>query len=364
MKNGRFNSLTALATELERRAEAKRDYVADTRHVNAEVVGDAVKLNIGTFGQFDINDLAHRQIGEATNVPAVYYDKMRKEAPDLLAANVNRWFRQDAAKKTIRILDGNVRAVLSDRFNTGIEHEDMAARILPVLIKHDLDIMSADLTERRMYIKVVNKSVSRDLAKIGGAFGDGKHNILRTVSPALTISNSEVGMGAASILGGVYDGFCSNLATFGERSVRKYHVGGRQSVGEDVYALLTDETRRKTDEATLAQMADVVAAAFERARFDSLVDKIEGTASDRIEGDPVKAVSFASKKFGLTEGEGKDVLRHLIEGATLSRFGLYNAITRASQDVADYDRATELERLGGRIIELPDTEWKVIREAA
>jgi len=362
MKNGRFNSLTALATELERRAEAKRDYVADTRHVVAEVSEDKVKLAVGDE-QFDINDLAHRQIGEATNVPAVYYDKMRKDAPDLLATNINRWLKQEHAKKTIRILDGNVRAFLSDKYKP-IENEDMAARILPVLLERDLDIMSADLTERRMYIKVVNKSVSRDLAKIGGAFGDGKHNILRTVSPALTISNSEVGMGAASILGGVYDGFCSNLATFGERSVRKYHVGAKHDLGEDVYALLTDETRRKTDEATLAQMADVVAAAFERARFDSLVDKIEGTASDRIEGDPVKAVSFASKKFGLTEGEGKDVLRHLIEGATLSRFGLYNAITRASQDVADYDRATELERLGGRIIELPDTEWKVIREAA
>ena len=362
MKNGRFNSLTALATELERRAEAKKDYVADTRHVVAEVIGDAVTLAVGNE-QFGINDLAHRQIGEATNVPAGYYDKMRKDAPDLLATNINRWLKQEHAKKTIRILDGNVRAFLSDKYKP-IENEDMAARILPVLLERDLDIMSADLTERRMYIKVVNKSVSRDLAKIGGAFGDGKHNILRTVSPALTISNSEVGMGAASILGGVYDGFCSNLATFGERSVRKYHVGAKHDLGEDVYALLTDETRRKTDEATLAQMADVVAAAFERARFDSLVDKIEGTAADRIEGDPVKAVSFASKKFGLTEGEGKDVLRHLIEGATLSRFGLYNAITRASQDVADYDRATELERLGGRIIELPDTEWKVIREAA
>jgi hypothetical protein len=107
MKNGRFNSLTALATELERRAEAKRDYVADTRHVVAEVSEDKVKLAVGDE-QFDINDLAHRQIGEATNVPAVYYDKMRKDAPDLLAANVNRWLRQEPAKKTIRILDGNV----------------------------------------------------------------------------------------------------------------------------------------------------------------------------------------------------------------------------------------------------------------
>jgi hypothetical protein len=30
----------------------------------------------------------------------------------------------------------------------------------------------------------------------------------------------------------------------------------------------------------------------------------------------------------------------------------------------DYDRATELEYLGGRIIELPKTDWSVLAEAA
>ena len=78
----------------------------------------------------------------------------------------------------------------------------------------------------------------------------------------------------------------------------------------------------------------------------------------------VKVVSLAGRKLGLTEDEGRGVLRHLIEGGELSRFGLYNAITRQSQDVEDYDRATELERVGAAVVELPRGEWRVLAEAA
>jgi hypothetical protein len=57
------------------------------------------------------------------------------------------------------------------------------------------------------------------------------------------------------------------------------------------------------------------------------------------------------------EGEGAGVLAHLIRGGDLSQWGLVSAVTRFSQDVADYDRATELERIGGRIVELPKADW-------
>ena len=43
---------------------------------------------------------------------------------------------------------------------------------------------------------------------------------------------------------------------------------------------------------------------------------------------------------------------------------LYNAVTRQSQDVEDYDRATELERIGAQVIELPKSEWRELAMAA
>jgi hypothetical protein len=56
------------------------------------------------------------------------------------------------------------------------------------------------------------------------------------------------------------------------------------------------------------------------------------------------------------------VLHHLSRGRDFTRYGLQAAITRASADIAEYERATELERLGGRIILLPPSEWDALLE--
>ena len=54
------------------------------------------------------------------------------------------------------------------------------------------------------------------------------------------------------------------------------------------------------------------------------------------------------------------VLRHLIVEGDLSGYGIVNAVTHYSQDVEDYDRATEFEALGGKLIELAPTDWKCL----
>lgn len=359
MKSGL--SLQELAAEIERRAGAKKDLVVSTKHL--EVTPD-LKLTVADKEQFGINKIAHGQIASHCEIPKKYYDKMLADAPDLLANNINTWFRKYPSPRMVRALDGNARALLSDRYRP-LENEDLAQAVLPAILDLGLDVMSSQITETRLYLKAVHPKVTRELKAMGGAFGDGKHNIVRCLAPAITISNSEVGEGALSVLGGVYDGFCSNLASFGERSTRKYHVGGKHEiVGEEMYALLSDDTRRKTDVATWAQVADVVKAAFNEAHFNSLCDKISETQNEKIEGDPVMVVKLTTSRFGLTEATGTSILKHLIEGGDLSRFGLHNAVTRASQDVDDYDNATGMERIGAQIIELPKAEWKVLAQAA
>jgi len=366
MKSGK--SLQDLAREIERRAAAKKDVVVKTDHVTmikAPLLSTArVHLQIADAFEVGVNSIANQQIAEHVDIPKKYYDRMLTSDPALLCTNVNAWFGKEPVARMVRTLDGTARAFLSDRYRP-LENEELAEAVLPALMDMDLAVMSSEITDRRLYIKAVDRKIERELKAIGGKFGDGGHNIVRCLSPAVTISNSEVGMGALSVLGGVYDGFCSNLATFGERSTRKYHVGGKHEIGgEDIYALLSDATRRKTNDALWAQVTDIVKGAFQRASFDSLCDKIAETASHKIEGDPVKVVNLTTKRFGMTEGEGTSILRHLIEGGDLSRFGLYNAVTRAAQDLDDYDRATEFERLGANVIELPASEWREMALAA
>jgi hypothetical protein len=360
MKTGK--TLVELATEIERRANAKSDLVASTKNMGMTLSGE---LCVGHDKSFKINDIAHNQIAQHLEIPTKYYDKMQTEAPALLANNVNEWFTRHPAPRMVRTLDGTARAFLSDKFSPDMENEDLAQAVLPVLFDLNLDIMSCEVTDRRLYIKAVDKKVSRELAKTGARFGDGGHTIVRVTAPAITISNSEVGHGALSIQGGVYDQFCSNLASFGERSMRRAHLGGRQSIADgELYSMLSDKSKRLDNAALWSKVRDVVRGVFDLGQFNALVDKIEGTQADKIGGDVVKVVELSTKRLGLLESEGKSVLRHLIEGGDLSRFGLYNAVTRMSQDVESYDRATELERIGAQVIELPKADWQVLAEAA
>jgi hypothetical protein len=368
MKSGR--SLIDFAHEVERQASTKRDFVARTSAIEMgldEEFERLLKLNVGSE-KFAINELAHDQIGQYCGIPSAYYDRCKAANPELLIHNVNTWIRShENEKRMVRTLDGNTRAFLSDAYRP-LENIDLANAILPILLDTGkYDIMSCQVTEKRLYIKVVGKALARELAKTGNYLGDGAHKIVRVLYPAVTISNSEVGFGQLAIQQGLYDSGCSNLATMGERALKRRHVGARHDMlSDELVAQLSDDTRKKTDAALWAQVRDVVSGGFDEARFNSLVDSIEGSKEDRIdkEADVVEVVKVAGQKLGFSETEGKGILQALIEGADLSRFGLYNAVTAYSQGVESYDRATELERIGGNVIELPRNDWQAIARAS
>jgi hypothetical protein len=354
-----MKTLTELAQEIERRRDAKKDFVVDTRSMYLDTTGQLV------FGDqnIDVNDTAHQQVAAHVGIPKPYYDRMRDEAPDLLANNVNRWFKQYPANRMVRTLDNKARAFLSDRYRP-LENEQLAEAVLPVLMDMDLMPIRCEITDRRLYMKFVDKKLQRELP-VGQVLGIG-HNFLKTTAlcPAIVISNSEVGDGALSVLSSVFDELCTNLSVFNDRSVRKSHLGKKHEITEGFEALLTDETRKLSDDALFAQIRDVVKGTFEEAKFAALCDKIVGASQEKIVGDPVKVINLTAKKFSLTDMVEKTMMKHLIERGELSKWGVANAMTRAAQDVEDVDLQNDMERFGGQIINLPNAEWKELAIAA
>ena len=361
MKTGK--TLTELASEIERQQNTKKDLIASTKNVAMNEVAD-IEIGNGGTHTFNVNALAHDQIGTHTGIPSKYYDKMLAEEPQLLATNVNKWFAKYPAPRLIRTLDGRVRAFLSDSYRP-LENADLAEAVLPILLDMKLDIMSCEITERRLYIKAVDERLKLDVPS-GRKMGDGSHCFFDTCSPAIIISNSEVGFGQLSVDSGVFTKVCTNMAMIADGGMKRRHVGSRNALtdGEQVRHLLSDATKRATDKAIWMQVRDVVRGAFDEAKFKATTDKMAGLAQDKIEGDVVKVVEFGSKQFGFTETEGKSVLKHLIEGGDLTRYGLFNAVTRTAQDLDSYDRATEFEAMGGKIIELPKNDWQRMAKAA
>lgn len=358
--------LVALATEIQRQANSKRDFLVDAPALKMDVPDDggAVRLEFANE-HFGITTTAHDQLAEKAGIPTAYYRKMQQAAPVLLANNVNHWFGVSQDRQMVRTLDGKARAVLSDRYRP-LDNVDLAEAVLPVLQDLGCEVISADITDKRLYIKAVDQKVIRELPN-NARMGEGHEFVkLRALSPSVTISNSEVGHGSLSVLGGTFDSFCTNLAYFPERSTKKYHIGSKygEFAEDQVFAMLSDQSRALNDAALWSTIRDVVRGAFDAARFDALIGKLQAAQGMPITGDIPKAVEVTVARFGLSQTEGKSVLDHLIKSGDLTKFGLHNAVTRTAEDVTDYDRASEFEKLGGQIIELANDDWRRIAEAA
>jgi len=113
----------------------------------------------------------------------------------------------------------------------------------------------------------------------------------------------------------------------------------------------------------MLKLRDVLIASLDQVQFDKSLNKFR-TAQEIKIGNPMKAVELVEKRGWISKEEGASVLLHLIQGGDLSAFGMSSAITRTSQDIASYDRASQLEDLGGTIIELPKTAWTDLSIAA
>lgn len=349
-------SLNALAAELTRRQDAKQDFIADTRKLHMTAgEGQEAAFEMHTENDapsFQLNNVAHQQVANRLNIPTKYYDKMLENAPALLADNVNHWLHTNPENRLIRVLDGKVRAFLSDRYQR-IENEEIANVVLPQLLEHDgVQIMSCAVTESRMYIKAVFSKVQGEVVK-----GD-------VVQSGIVISNSEVGQGAVKIQPLVYRLVCSNGMIIEDSKYTAKHVGGRiTSEDDNIRELLSDEAVQADDRAIMLKVRDVVKASFDEARFAKRLDAMRASTENRLEGDIAESIKVLGKKLLITEGEQRNVLRHLIEGGDLSQWGLLNAVTRTAQDITDYDRATQLETLGGNILHFPAQEWAQISQA-
>ena len=359
MKTGM--TLIDMATELERQRGAKRDFLADTRRLSVSPGADRLHFDGNDFA---INPLAHKQLATKLDIPTAFYGRLQTKHPDILSGMVNTLFQREPKQTMVRTLDSQARAILSDSYRT-LDNYDLFDAIFPVLRDAGAEVVSCALTESKLYIKALCPWLDRELPVPEGAvMGKGHTIFLRRVIGAICLSNSEVGMGGISAAPGIFENQCTNLATFRNEGYGKIHVGKRKGVEDESFEYLSDDTKRLDDAAIWSRVRDVVKATMDGRVIDKLVAKMVEARGDAITGNPAKLVEVFAKQQGLSEQESGGLLRHLTGSGEMSRYGLQWAVTRLAGDAVDYDRASDLERLGGRVIELPRADWTALAMAA
>ena len=350
-------SLQEMAAEITRQSALKEDYLVNTENLQMETCNDQVYLHMYDNGRepvepMEIGPIAHRQIGTHLGIPAPYYDKMLAEYPDLLTQNVNAWMKRSPTTRMLRTMGGTARAFLSRRYKR-IDNMEVAQAVLPILSGiNGARFESCQITESRMYMKVVNERLTAEVSP-----GD-------IVQAGIIISNSETGMGAVNIQPLVYRLVCKNGMIVNDARTRRNHVG-RVNEADENFLLYSEQTLAADDKAFMMKVQDTVKAVVEETRFSrvvSLMQKAKGAAMDTH--DVPGIVRLTSRDFHITEAESTGVLQYLIEGKDLTLYGLSNAITRYSQDVESYDRATELESIGYNVLSMPERKWEQINRAA
>lgn len=311
----------------------------NTGSLSLSVTSDAPQLRVTENGldkitPLDIRQTAHRQLGTYLGIPQKYYELMRTDAPELLAYNANYWFSQKNELRTLRTMDGCARAFLSNRYRR-IDNLDIASVTLPVIGElPEARFVSTQITDDFMYIKVVNPRLQADVVP-----GD-------VVQAGVIISNSETGQGSVTIQPLIYRLVCSNGMVINDAKTRRNHVG-RAATSDEDFSIYSNETLLADDHAFVLKLKDTVRAAISEARFAQAVNRMRESTTAMLDTKKLPTiVKLASSSFGITEDESNGVLEHLITGGDFSLYGLANAVTRFSQDVESYDRATKLEEIG------------------
>jgi len=392
-----FKDIEDLVASVQALAIRKRDFIASPGNAIVQPDGKTMVLTDvcddpiswvnanGTGGQGKgfkgvMDEHFIRGISSFAGIPKRYVDQMfENDRNELLATNLNDWLqnppdgklRSADANKLFRAYDGTggmhcagemdygdgalprFRSLHSDKFRI-FDYTHLLKHVYPVLKEirdkvGELDIRSLALTEKRIYLKIFFPQIEKEIAK-----GD-------IVRSGVVISNSEIGQGSIEVWPMILRLICLNGMTADEGGKRKKHLGRVTAEGEIDYA---DDTIAADNEALSLKLRDVVKKCADETQFAIRCASMTEAAEGETPSKPLKSVELVTDTFNLSEWEGESVTEAYIAGQDYSKWGMLNAVTSvANNEGVSYDRASHLEKVGGRILQLNRDQWGTVCKA-
>ena len=330
--------------------QKKKDVIVDTSNIKFDAKRDEDFHRDNTLylaeidEAFKVNDVALNQIATKIGLSKKYLDKMSDGHGSILQDNINYWFRNTPKQQMIRTIDGTARAFLSDKYKR-VDNDDIAKAVLPILLDKKYDVKSCAITDTKMYIKASLPSLQREVT-----VGD-------VVESGVIISNSEVGHGSVDVSPFIYRLVCDNGMKVNDARLNSRHLTSSQATQDGVYEILSDEAKELDSRALISKVRDVVASTSNEVRFMEQVQAMTDASNIKIKR-PKKVIEILENKFSLTKDEGENILENLMHNDTGNKepnvWATVNSITKLGNTMEDYDRGTEMQRIGGVLLTMPE----------
>ena len=249
--------------------------------------------------------------------------------------------------------DAPTRAVLSNKYKI-IDTDQVLEVALPMIQDTNrFKSLGGGRSTRKDFLKFIEKSPSFAVRDMQGR--------MREFSLGLLFSNSEVGAGSTSYDLFASDHFCDNGIIFSKTnlaSVKMVHLGAE--LQSDLSGFLTEEIEAVKNANIILAIQKATQKACSMKGISDLKLMIEESMRP-LDVAPDKLIHEIGSKLSLTEGIQDQVMSEFFKGGNINKFGVQAAITQVAQTVETYDDRIELERVGGKVMEMSDRAWAAIQ---
>lgn len=327
----------------------------------ADKLDDSKITHIKTPQAVPFSERGIQQISAYLKLSADYRRHLDVEGyRDMLVWNLRELLSRDDRNFLFRMLDGGVRAVLSNKYQV-LDNETLYNHAIERFDKLDAQMWQARLWPEGFELFAAARHISgevdtrRDLP--GWERWKGKEGDVH--NPAVRISNSETGDGGLAVWECLLRMVCVNFMTWGQ-VINQVHLGKINVEG----LYISDRTRELELAAKWSAVMDSIEQCFDAEKFEKRILMLNDAAWHTLEK-PEEAVQFFCAHYELPEDTRSAILARLLGSRDTTRFGLAQALTETAHG-PDYGNAmgSALERYGADIIKMTGAAFTKVTTTA
>lgn len=376
-----FGDIQSLVMELQKENLKKKDFIIPSRFISMrdgelivsdqansqlksilQETGIASAEDLTTLMRLTCLETCHQHLSEKLQIPKKYYDRMVSGNNEILDHSVSYWMHKHDKNVLLRTFidkeekSGMARAILSDRFKM-IDNFDLLLACLEAIKEMGygpdfLTIESADITDKRMYIRFVCPSIEVQAPellkgyKVPGA-PNGNIQVGDGIISGFVIKNSEIGFGQYTISPRATVLRCSNGMIFTDDNFAKTHLG--RQMEEMSVVTWSEETKKLNHNLVIAQIKDAIRTFISPEYLSGKVAKLIEMNQRALEH-PADCIKNVCQAMQVTEDKQKTILDYFMKSGDITPFGVTQALTLFAHKNGNADERFQLESAGVKVL--------------